>query len=240
MSIRKIRYPLSMLHIKLLNSTERNPWPSSFQGLGKFYKNKLNIPPEKKRHCRYVLRDTWGLFGKEGQLCECEERGASLTLTLSVYICQVPNLINYQLEILGYQHLVERSWSFFSKIFLYGKSSSPQESSPKLCGRLEKATDDPKINRRGGRQPTNRRSNRRSTDPPTDGGGLRDLYHNWTNSILEQLKTNFGKWQMHCFEFHQWLIHLNPKHVALYCPYSLVPDPHNFSNFLKLWGLRRP
>jgi hypothetical protein len=24
--------------------------------------------------------------------------------------------------------------------------------------------------------------------PPTDGGGFRDFYHNWTNSILQQLK----------------------------------------------------
>jgi hypothetical protein len=45
---------------------------------------------------------------------------------------------------------------------------------------------------------------------------------------------------MHCSEFHEWLIHLNPKQGALYCPYSLVPEPQNFWNFLKLWSLRRP
>jgi hypothetical protein len=41
---------------------------------------------------------------------------------------------------------------------------------------------------------------------------------------------------MHCSEFHEWLIHLNTKHRALYSPYIQVPDPSNFSNFLKLWG----
>jgi hypothetical protein len=50
------------------------------------------------------------------------------------------------------------------------------------------------------------------------------------NSWKENLK-------MHCSEFHEWLIHLNRKHGASYCPYSLVPDPDNFSNFMKLWGL---
>jgi hypothetical protein len=30
-------------------------------------------------------------------------------------------------------------------------------------------------------------------EPPTDGGGLKDFYHNWTNSILQQLKRNFWK-----------------------------------------------
>ncbi len=29
--------------------------------------------------------------------------------------------------------------------------------------------------------------------PPTDGRRLRDFYHNWTNSILQQLKRNFWK-----------------------------------------------
>ena len=32
----------------------------------------------------------------------------SLTLTSSVYICQVPNLTNYQLQTLGYQQLVDK------------------------------------------------------------------------------------------------------------------------------------
>jgi hypothetical protein len=31
----------------------------------------------------------------------------------------------------------------------------------------------------------------KSLDPPTDGGGFRDFYHNWTNSILQQLKRKF-------------------------------------------------
>jgi hypothetical protein len=46
-------------------------------------------------------------------------------------------------------------------------------------------------------------------------------------------KENFGKLQVYCSEFHEWQIHLNTKHDALYCPYSLVPDPQNFSIFLK-------
>ena len=37
-----------------------------------------------------------------------EESGTSLTLTSSVDICQVPNLTNYQLQTLGYQHLVDK------------------------------------------------------------------------------------------------------------------------------------
>jgi hypothetical protein len=59
--------------------------------------------------------------------------------------------------------------------------------------------------------------------------------------------------QMHCSEFQEWLIHLNRKQFqewlihlnrkhfssAFYCPYTLVPDPENFSNFLKLWSLYR-
>ena len=42
------------------------------------------------------------------ELCYCEERGACLTLTSSVDICQVPNLINYQLLTFGYQRLVDK------------------------------------------------------------------------------------------------------------------------------------
>jgi hypothetical protein len=56
------------------------------------------------------------------------------------------------------------------------------------------------------------------------------FYNSW--------KENFGKLQIHCSEFHEWLIHLNRKHGFSYCPYSLVPDPSNFSNLLKMWGLR--
>jgi hypothetical protein len=53
-------------------------------------------------------------------------------------------------------------------------------------------------------------------------------------------KETFGQLQMHCSEFHEWLIHLNRKHGGVYRPYTLVPNPRNFSNFLKMWGLRRP
>jgi hypothetical protein len=31
----------------------------------------------------------------------------------------------------------------------------------------------------------------------------RDFYHNWTNSILQQVKRKFWKMQMHCSEFHE-------------------------------------
>jgi hypothetical protein len=74
-------------------------------------KSKLtNIPPKKKRRggVTRLLRETWGLFRKESELCECEECGASLTLTSSVYICQVPNPINFQLQTLHYQQLVDK------------------------------------------------------------------------------------------------------------------------------------
>ena len=36
-------------------------------------------------------------------------RSAELTLTSSVYICQVTTLINYQLQTLGYQQLVDKN-----------------------------------------------------------------------------------------------------------------------------------
>jgi hypothetical protein len=42
-------------------------------------------------------------------------------------------------------------------------------------------------------------------EPHTHGRGFRDFYHNWTNSISQQLKSDF------C------------------CPYTLVPCPQNFS-----------
>jgi hypothetical protein len=29
--------------------------------------------------------------------------------------------------------------------------------------------------------------------PSKDGRGFRDFYHNWTNSILQQVKRKFGK-----------------------------------------------
>ncbi len=58
------------------------------------------------------------------------------------------------------------------------------------------------------------------------------FYNSW--------KENFGKLKMHCSEFQEWLIHLYTEHGALYCPYTLVPDPHIFHFFLKLWSLYRP
>jgi hypothetical protein len=44
-----------------------------------------------------------GLLGKETSHCQYEDRGSSLTLSSSVYICQVTTLINYKLQTLGYQ-----------------------------------------------------------------------------------------------------------------------------------------
>ena len=62
-------------------------------------KNTLtNIPPEKKK----------ARWNDPPCLFECEERAPSLSLTSSVYICQVPNLINYQLRTLGDQQLVDK------------------------------------------------------------------------------------------------------------------------------------
>ena len=69
------------------------------------------------------------------------------------------------------------------------------------------------------------------------GKGLKGILPHWTNSVLQQQKENFGKLEMHCSEFHQWLIHLNKN--CLYCPYSLVPYPQNLLNFHKLWDLFR-
>ncbi len=60
----------------------------------------------------HLLRDAWGLFGKEAQHCQREERGASLSLTSSVYICQVTTLINYQLRHSVINSWLIRSWSY--------------------------------------------------------------------------------------------------------------------------------
>jgi len=51
------------------------------------------------------------------------------------------------------------------------------------------------------------------------------FYNNW--------KENFGKFEIHWSEFHEWLKEICTVH-------SLAPDPQNFSNFLKLWSLCRP
>jgi hypothetical protein len=60
--------------------------------------------------------------------------------------------------------------------------------------------------------------------PPTDDGGLTDFYHNWTNSILQQMKRNFWKIADTLFRistmtnsFTYW--------PGEYHPYSLGPDP---------------
>jgi hypothetical protein len=45
--------------------------------------------------------------------------------------------------------------------------------------------------------------------PPTDDRRLRDFYHNWTNSILQQLKRKFWKIADALFRIHQWLINFN-------------------------------
>jgi hypothetical protein len=36
----------------------------------------------------------------------------------------------------------------------------------------------------------------KSIGPPTDDGGLRDFYHNWTNSILQQLSLKVDYYQI--------------------------------------------
>jgi hypothetical protein len=68
----------------------------------------------------------------------------------------------------------------------------------------------------------------------TPQGNLKNLPH-WTNSDLQQRTENYGKIQMNCSEFHQWLLHVNNHHFDEYWPYSLVPDLQNFLNFHKLW-----
>jgi hypothetical protein len=62
-----------------------------------------------------------------------------------------------------------------------------------------------------------------------------DFYHNWTNSILQQLKKTILE-NCRCIvpNFMNESSHLNKKHGAFYGPYSIVPDPQNVSKFLKL------
>jgi hypothetical protein len=50
---------------------------------------------------------------------------------------------------------------------------------------------------------------------------------------LSRRRKKYWKIAGACSEFHEWQLHLNTKHGALYRPYSLVPDPQNFSIFLK-------
>jgi hypothetical protein len=59
-------------------------------------------------------------------------------------------------------------------------------------------------------------------NPPTDGGGLTYFYHNWTNSILQQLKRNFWKIADALFRISTMT---NLFKYCDYRPYSLVPDP---------------
>ncbi len=65
--------------------------------------------------------------------------------------------------------------------------------------------------------------------PPRDGEGLRDFYHDWTNSILQQLKRKFWKiadalfrisWISHSFTYTPGV-----STTGVYHPYSFVPDP---------------
>jgi hypothetical protein len=64
-------------------------------------------------------------------------------------------------------------------------------------------------------------------EPPTDGGGFKDFYHNWTNSILQQLKRNFCKIADASFRISTMTNSFKYSQAVLceYRPYSLVPDP---------------
>jgi hypothetical protein len=91
-------HPPTILVPHLLNIPTKHSSDQFIQWLER--KNKLtNIPLKKKME--------WG-----PSHCQCEERGLSLTLTSSVYICQVTTLINYQLQTLGYLQLVDNKNSF--------------------------------------------------------------------------------------------------------------------------------
>ncbi len=48
------------------------------------------------------------------------------------------------------------------------------------------------------------------------------FYNSW--------KENFGKLQMHCSEFHEWLIHLNPKHALCTAP-TICTGPSKLLKF---------
>ena len=69
--------------------------------------------------------------------------------------------------------------------------------------------------------------------------GLIDFYHNCRKSILQHLKRQFwkldSKLHRHCFQFHQWLIHLHAEGSVPTLQFSTGP-----SIFLKLWGLFHP
>jgi hypothetical protein len=63
------------------------------------------------------------------------------------------------------------------------------------------------------------------TYPPRDDKGLSDFYHNWTNSILQQLKRNFWEIADALFRISTMTNSFKYSHRCEYRPYSLVPDP---------------
>jgi hypothetical protein len=52
-------------------------------------------------------------------------------------------------------------------------------------------------------------------------------------------KENFGKLQIHCSKFHEWLIHLNTDHGWSVLPLQFSTGPLKLWNILKSWGLHR-
>ena len=58
--------------------------------------------------------------------------------------------------------------------------------------------------------------------PPRDGEGLIDFYHNWTKSILQQLKRRFWKIAYELFRISSMTYSFT--YTGVYRPYSLVPD----------------
>jgi hypothetical protein len=78
------------------------------------YWNKWTIHRRKKHRSREwpTCWVTYGVYsGKRlnSVSVRSAERVLTLTYFISVYICQVPNLINYQLQTLGYQQLVDKN-----------------------------------------------------------------------------------------------------------------------------------
>ena len=53
-------------------------------------------------------------------------------------------------------------------------------------------------------------------------------------------KDNFGKLQVYCTEFHEWLIHLNRKHGCFLLPLQFSTGPSKLFKFFKMWSLYHP
>ncbi len=74
--------------------------------------------------------------------------------------------------------------------------------------------------------------------PPTDGERLKDFYHNWTNSISQQLKRKLWEIADELFRISSITNSFQSSPAGECCSYSLARGPQNVWNFQKLRVVR--